>query len=466
MSESAGDAQVAARRERRALVLVVITALFVRLAVLWLARDAEPWNDQITYVQRAEDLLDGKGYTGSYQSWVQNPGERQLHTLQRYPGAYQAPGFSAFMALVMGVFGRDQLWVKLAQVFLGAASVWLVYRLGRAFVEHRAALVGAWFFALDPTLVAFTHYLFNETLFLFLLLAGLCVLVRRREPGGWVAAACVGAIFAAASYVKSSALYLLPLLGAWYVLWCRAQWKRALSFVLVASLAWSACIAPWAIRNTQVHGGFVLMDSSGPYNLWRGNQPAAYARRRFGSDWNVRFPEPFSAWTNAPVAEVGGSQIVRVVRDQLGVEKPTDLQMMEGSQRAAVEFALEDLQWTAERAWYKLVDLWNPTSFVMRHLFKRGYGEISRGLELAISWTCVLSYVAVLVLALPAMYARARTPLVALTLLLIYYYSAIHMVTFGLTRFRLPIMPFLMLSAGVGTIALWDRVKARTSRAA
>jgi hypothetical protein len=215
-----------------------------------------------------------------------------------------------------------------------------------------------------------------------------------------------------------------------------------------------------------VHGGFVLMDSSGPYNLWRGNQPAAYARRRFGSDWNVRFPEPFSAWTNAPVAEVGGSQIVRVVRDQLGVEKPTDLQMMEGSQRAAVEFALEDFQWTAERAWYKLVDLWNPTSFVMRHLFKRGYGEIPRGLEFAISWTCVLSYVAVLVLALPAMYARARTPLVALTLLLIYYYSAIHMVTFGLTRFRLPILPFLMLSAGVGAVALWDCVKARTSRAA
>ena len=465
MESPAGDAVAAARRERRGVLLVVLVALCVRLAVLWLARDAEPWNDQITYVQRAEDLLDGKGYTGSYQSWVQNPGERQLHTLERYPGAYQAPGYSAFMALVMGLLGRDDQWVKLVQVLLGAASAWLVYRLGRGFVGHRAALVGAWFFALDPTLVSFTHYLFNETLFIFLLLAGLCIVVSSRDGWRWTSALAAGAIFAAASYVKSSALYLLPLLATWYVLWNREQWRRALSFVLLASLAWGACVAPWAIRNTRVHGGFVLMDSSGPYNLWRGNQPAAYARRRFGSDWNVRFPAPFSAWTNAPVAEVGGSQIVRVVRDRLGVEKPTDLQMMQGSQAAAVEFALDDLNWTAERGWYKLVDLWNPTSFVMRHLFKRGYGEIPRGLELALTWACVLAYVLVLLLALPWMYARARTPLVALTLLLIYYYSAIHMVTFGLTRFRLPIMPLFMLCAGAGAVAVWERFQRRTSHA-
>ena len=98
----AGDAVAAARRERRGVLLVVLVALCVRLAVLWLARDAEPWNDQITYVQRAEDLLDGKGYTGSYQSWVQNPGERQLHTLER-AGFVERVGDSATYRLGLGV---------------------------------------------------------------------------------------------------------------------------------------------------------------------------------------------------------------------------------------------------------------------------------------------------------------------------------------------------------------------------
>lgn len=452
-------------RQRRAVIALVVVALLVRLVALWLARDAQPWNDQITYVQRAEDLLDGKGYTGSFQSWVQNPGERQLHTLDRYPGAYQAPGFPAFMALVMAVCGRADIWIKLSQVLLGAASTWLVYRLGRAWFEHRPALVGAWFFALDPTLVAFTHYLFNETLFIFLLLAALVLLVRRKEPEGLVTAIVVGVLLAFASYVKSSVMYLLPLLGVWYVLQHREQRARALRFVAVTALAWIATVAPWTIRNIEVHGGFVLMDSSGPYNLWRGNQPAAYARRRAGSDWNVRFPAPFSAWTNAPVAEVGGSQIVRVVSDRLEVDKPTDLQMMQGAQAVAIEFALEDVPWTFQRAWYKFVDLWNPTSFVMRHLFKKGYGEIPRALELGLSWSCVLAYLVTMACALPALYKRARHPFASLTLLFIYYYTAIHMVTFGLTRFRLPILPLLMVFAGLGAVAVWDRVRGRTVHA-
>jgi 4-amino-4-deoxy-L-arabinose transferase-like glycosyltransferase len=453
-------------RERRSVLLVVLVALFVRLAVLWLARDAEPWNDQVTYVQRAEDLLDGKGYTGSYQSWVQNPGERQLQTLPRYPGAYQAPGFPAFMALVMAVCGRDELWIRVAQVLLGAATTWFVYGLGRASYSHRVGLAAAWFFALDPTLVSFTHYLFNETLFIFLLTAALHLLARSRGVPNLAIAAGAGALFAAASYVKSSVLYLLPLLAAWYAWHHRAELGRALRFLLVAALAWSACVAPWAARNASVHGGFVLIDSSGPYNLWRGNQPNAYARRRAGSDWNVRFPAPFSAYSVAPVAEVGGSKLVEVVQDELGVDAPTDLQMMEGSQRAALRFITEDWVWTLERAWYKTVDVWNPTSFVMRHLFKDGYGEIPPLVESALSWACVLAYLAVLLFALPAMWMHRHDAFTSLVLLLVYYYTAIHAVTFGLTRFRLPIMPFLMVLAGVGWVAWRDRKRSGGVRAA
>ncbi len=40
------------------------------------------------------------------------------------------------------------------------------------------------------------------------------------------------------------------------------------------------------------------------------------------------------------------------------------------------------------------------------------------------------------------------------------------MVTFGLTRFRLPIMPLFMLCAGAGAVTVWDRFQRRSRHAA
>lgn len=453
---NAAQAPATPGRSWLAVLVLVLAALGLRGGALWLGRDALEWNDQITYKQRAEDLLDGKGYTGSYQSWALHKGLRKMRDLPRYLGAYQAPGYAAFIALVMKVCGRELIWVKLAQVLLGAATVWLVYALGRDAVSHLAGLCAGWLYALDPTLIAFTHYIFTETLFLFLFTAGLWLWMRPTALGVF-RAVLAGVSFALAAYVKSSVLYLLPLLGLWLVWRERERRAQALRFCAIAALAWVACVAPWTLRNIQVHGGFVLMDSSGPFNLWRGNQPNAYQRRLHNADWNMRHTEPFEAYTYAPVAEVGGSAAVDIAREMFETDTPTDLQVMEAAQKSAVRYALDDLGWTARRAFYKYVDLWNPTSFVMRHLERDGYGPISPATAAALSWACVLSYALVWCLALPSLWRRANTALGVMALMLVYYYTLIHMATFGLTRFRLPVMPILMVLAGATFAAWWER---------
>ncbi len=438
------------------MLVLVLASLGLRGGALWLGRDAKTWNDQITYLQRADDLLEGKGYTGSYQSWVLHKGQRKMRELPRYLGAYQAPGYAAFIALVKKLCGADELWVKLAQVLLGAATTWLVYALGRDAVSHLAGLCAGWLYALDPTLIAFTHYIFTETLFLFLFTAGLWLWMRPIAPSV-LRAALAGVSFALAAYVKSSVIYLLPVLGLWLVWRERERRAQALRFCAAAALAWAACVAPWTLRNYEVHGGFVLMDSSGPFNLWRGNQPNAYQRRLNNSDWNARLAAPFDAYSYAPVAEVGGSVAVDLAREMFETDTPTDLQVMKAAQTSAVRYALDDLGWTVRRAFYKYVDLWNPTSFVMRHLEREGYGAISPLAAAALSWACVLSYVLVWCLALPSLWRRANTALGVMALALVYYYSLIHMATFGLTRFRLPVMPILMVLAGATLAAWWER---------
>ena len=69
---------------------------------------------------------------------------------------------------------------------------------------------------------------------------------------------------------------------------------------LVASMA-LLVVAPWAVRNTLLHGGFVLIETNGPYNLWRGNGADAFANRG-----DPRVPHYAWPFESLPLAPVGG----------------------------------------------------------------------------------------------------------------------------------------------------------------
>ena len=104
-------------------------ALAIRLIALWGARDAQLVLDEQTYALRARALLDGRGFLGSYQSWVRHDA-RQPAELPQYPGAWQPPGYTAFAAAALALGARSLLAVKLAQVVLGSASVLVAMAMG------------------------------------------------------------------------------------------------------------------------------------------------------------------------------------------------------------------------------------------------------------------------------------------------------------------------------------------------
>src|SRR5262245_50046063 len=200
----------------RPALAVFAVALAIRLLALWAARDAELVLDEQTYAMRAEALLDGRGFLGSYQSWVRHDATKPVD-LPQYPGAWQPPGYTVFTAALLGLSGRSLVAVKLGQVLLGSFSVLLVLALGRAWFGERAGLASAWLAALYPNLIAFTHYLWSETLFLFLLLAGLVALSRKRlEPEGVSsapspgAAALAGLCLGLAALTRAALVYFLP----------------------------------------------------------------------------------------------------------------------------------------------------------------------------------------------------------------------------------------------------------------
>ena len=447
---------------RASVVAVVLVAFVVRAAALWAGADANLTLDEETYALRAEALLDGEGFLGSYQSWVRH-GSGLLADLPQYPGAWQPPGQTVFMAAVMAPSGRSLLAVKLAQVILGTLSVLLVYALGRAWFDHRHGLAAAWICALYPNLVAFTHFLWSETLFSFLLLAALWSLTRRREPPTARSALLGGALLGLGALTRGTLLYFLPLLLAWLVWAHRSCWRVALvRAALVASMA-LLVVAPWAVRNTRLHGGFVLIETNGPYNLWRGNGADAFANR--GDPRVPHYAWPFESLPLAPVGDRSASRLVEEAKQALESQAPTDLQIIGYARDAAWHSIRGDPAAFFSRIRYRLIDMWNPTSFLIRHFRIGAYGAVPWALQASVTAAAVLGYLLVMGLACAGFWLGRRRPEAWLVLLLVAFFSGLSALAFGLTRFRLPLMPLLIVVAAPAVVALLDRLGRRPRRA-
>jgi len=115
---------------------------------------------------------------------------------------------------------------------------------------------------------------------------------------------------------RSSLLYFLPVLGLWLVGVHRGEWRSAAGRVAIVGLAAGLLIAPWTARNAQLYDAFVLIDTTGPFNLWRGNTPRSYAPE--ARSQLPTYAWPFDATPIAPLAHVPGRRLVRSTCRRMG----------------------------------------------------------------------------------------------------------------------------------------------------
>ncbi|HUU82048.1 MAG TPA: glycosyltransferase family 39 protein [Phycisphaerae bacterium] len=432
----------------RPIVALLAVALLIRGVAMWEARHAHLVLDEQLYAIRADALLDGRGFLGSYQSWVRHPESPYMAMLPQYPGAYQPPAYVVFLAAVMGVTGRSILAVKAAQVLLSTFTVLIVYAIGRSWFDRRRGLIAAWICALYPNLIAFSHYLWTETFFIFLLLLSVWVLTRAKRVPGLRSFLVAGVILGLAALTRSSVLYFAPVLMVWLVVTYRAQWRPALAGAIAMAVMMAVTILPWTIRNYRLYNAVVLIDTNGPFNLWRGNDPTTFSLRQDPAA--PKYAPPFERIPMNPVGLQNALELSFLARERFDVAYPTDLQMMQCARDLAWDCIRVDFVGFLGRAGLKMWDMWNPTSFLIRHLRLGAYGPVSPIVEGVITWAAGITYLLVMILGVIGWSRRWWDARAWLVLLLLLFHCAIYAAAFGLTRFRLPLMPFIILFAANG----------------
>jgi tetratricopeptide (TPR) repeat protein len=235
-------------RDRRPLLLVILgVALLVRMAH-WAAVRGAPF-----FAQLAMDSQE-------YDRWAQGIAGGDWLGSQVF---FQAPLYPYLLAAVYALVGHSLDAVYLLQIAAAVAGVWALFRAGRALGDERAGLVAAALAAVYGPFLFYDVQLLKESL----AVTAVCFLLWALAARWWLAA---GVLLGVLALLRENALLLTPFLLP--LAWPRERsWRSAGLLLLGLALP----LAPVALRNGLVGGDFLPTTSQGGVNFYIGNNPQA-----------------------------------------------------------------------------------------------------------------------------------------------------------------------------------------------
>jgi len=402
---------------------VLAVALVLRLA--WVgyvqARGGALFGpDAHTYQALALSLLEGKGLRMTSFPGLFADGRAEIVVRSHRPALL--PVTLAGIYAVAGV----RVWVaRLLLALLSAATCVLAARLARTLFDAPTGAATGLLMAIYPKLVYYAATITTETPCTLLLLVAMGVLLSAwRAERGWWRWGLGGAVLGLA-VISRSALLLFPCAAALWVVLVRRPRRRAVAGAALLLVGFAMAMTPLWVRNYRVHGHFVPATTEGGYTLWISNNPEA--------DGSGHCPIP------QRLPEFNGLS-------EYGVDRL---------------FARKGLTWIREHPWdfvrlagVKLVRLWR----LWPHAEFVGKAAAVVG---------GVSFVPVLLLAVwGAVVARGTWRPLLLFYLLFLYYCGLHVVFVALTRYRVPMVPYLIILAAVGLLDVAGRLRRRwTGRA-
>lgn len=342
------------------------------------------------------------------------------------------PGFPVVLAVPRAIFGDRLFPARLWLAFIGTFACWGVWRLALILADEPTALLATGMAAVSPVLVAFTPIVLSETTFaatmLLGLIAGAQLAQRQTSParsqtdppprtGVW--AALTGLGIALGVYVRPSWLLAGPLFALLLVACSHRRW-RALRDGLIINVVLVAALLPWAWRNSNATGHFVLT------TLWMG--PSLYDGLN---------PEA-----------TGDSHMAFFDRDNLQARGMSEYDVNRHYRDAAWAFAREHPRQALWLAAVKLVRYWKP------------WPNAKQFSQPIVQWLVALSSGPLLLLAAVGLWPMRRSPWVlVLTVGPIVYFAAIHAVFVSSLRYRLPAEYPLLVLAAIGLLQLAPRLR-------
>jgi len=385
---------------------------------------------------------------------------------------FRPPGYPYFLAAVYTVTGGSYTAARVVQMLFGLLSCVLAFLLGRRLFGSAVGLFFAAFMSCYWIFIYFEGELLAPVLLVFLVLAVLNVIVRWQDGTTYRNTVGAGVLLGLLALVRPNALVLAPiaLVWVWWVARRRRDARRFRVALLGFPIAVALTIAPATIRNYVVAHDLVWITSNAGLNLYIGNNeytdcvsanvPILKEHSTLAS-WTC-FDEPAIA---AAVERIEGRTMKASEVSSFFADKAFDFIKSHAGQAAAL-------------AWKKALYFWGPAEVSNNKVIQLEKShsrvlEFLPGFPLALA----LALVGLVLLVLDLRASRGQTApapdsargfeAAVLLVSFVVVYFASYLPFFIAGRYRVPIIPILLLFAAYGAEVVRSRIAARrTAQAA
>ena len=416
---------------QRPLVLIILIAVSLRVSVAFVMGNAvvelPGIFDQISYHNLALRVVGGHGFTFGEMWWP--------ITAANAPTAHWSFLYTLFLALIYKLIGLQPIVVRLIQaVLVGVLHPWIIFRIGEKVFNRGAGLAAA---AISAIYVYFFYYgaaLMTEPFYITGILFSLYLAIwLAEEPDkkrNWSLGLALGISVGITLLLRQVFLLFLPFLFGWiWIRKFRLDRRLSLAATLLCLAVIGLFVAPVTLYNYSRFGRFVLLNTNSGYAFFWGNNPI----------YGTRFIPILSTEEYREMIPVEVRNLDEAALDQ---------ELL----RRGVGFVMDDperyLRLSLSRIPPYFMFWYSPDSSRLSNISRIGsFGVflpfMLYGLILAISrrqfWDLLLS---------------PEGLLMGFGLV----YSAIHILTWTLIRYRLPVDSVLIVFAGMALLDLGKRV--------
>jgi tetratricopeptide (TPR) repeat protein len=356
---------------------------------------------------------------------------------------FRAPFYAYFLGLIYAVFDHSLAAARIVQHLIGSLTCALIFLFADRFFNRRIALLSGIAAVFYWVFIYFEDELLLDSLLTLMSLILIWLLLRAVKSAKLKTFFLAGIVLGLTAITRPNYLAFWPVILIWLLTVFGRQYRFIAGRFAMLTLGCLIMIMPVTLRNVIVGHDLVLIASQGGINFYIGNN-------RYADGATAVIPEFGATWQYADC-----EYMAKVESGRLGQPmKPSEVSSF--FYRQALTFIDEEpLPWIGLML-KKLSYFWNSYEISNNQnlYFFRRYASISKIMPPLFFIVSPLSLIGLI-----ALFRRDRK------LHIIAYFIITYMLTviafFVTARFRLPVLPFLIILASAAAWEIVEKIKSR-----
>jgi len=237
----------------RHLLFIFLAAILLRMGLFLLIG---PWKAEVVinkllvsdaagYHRIAVNLLDHQTFSASSKSPYESDTTR-------------TPGYPFFLAVIYAMVGQRPFIAIFVQTIIGAFTCLLLYKIAATLFNKKIAVAAGWLLAFEYTNVIHTNLLLSETMFLFIFCSSIFFLARFITTKDNKDVTLAAILLGLATLCRPVSVYLVIFLIVVFCFRFRSNLMIGMRKYALFAFVFFLTIAPWMVRNYVVSDSFTI----------------------------------------------------------------------------------------------------------------------------------------------------------------------------------------------------------------